>query len=142
VVEAVGVASQAQLKDLNKELSKLTRKVDALLKPMRRGSSTRGRNSMSNPAAWASSRRMRNREMAVGTGSPPSSTCWTSSFVSERRSKRFCTEGGVAWTAGGVRARASSRQAGRVRTGGHDDKARARLSKPRPGPLPPSGMYD
>ncbi len=37
VVEAVGVASQAQLKDLNKELAKLTRKVDSLLKPIRRG---------------------------------------------------------------------------------------------------------
>ncbi|MFP2907216.1 hypothetical protein ACLESD_19635 [Pyxidicoccus sp. 3LFB2] len=36
VVEAVGVASQAQLKDLNKELAKLSRKVDALLKPVRR----------------------------------------------------------------------------------------------------------
>lgn len=44
VVEAVGVASQAQLKDLNKELAKLTRKVDALLKPMRRGSSTQAAN--------------------------------------------------------------------------------------------------
>jgi TolA-binding protein len=44
VVEAVGVASQAQLKDLNKELAKLTRKVDALLKPMRRGSSTKAAN--------------------------------------------------------------------------------------------------
>lgn len=41
VVEAVGVASQAQLKDLNKELAKLSRKVDALLKPIRRGSSTK-----------------------------------------------------------------------------------------------------
>ncbi|NVI99882.1 hypothetical protein HV824_17380 [Myxococcus sp. AM009] len=36
VVEAVGVASQAQLKDLNKELAKLSRKVDSLLKPVRR----------------------------------------------------------------------------------------------------------
>ncbi|MFP2928246.1 hypothetical protein ACLESO_24210 [Pyxidicoccus sp. 3LG] len=47
VVEAVGVASQAQLKDLNKELAKLSRKVDALLKPMRRvsGSKPAGSNS-------------------------------------------------------------------------------------------------
>lgn len=41
VVEAVGVASQAQLKDLNKELAKLSRKVDALLKPVRRASGTK-----------------------------------------------------------------------------------------------------
>ncbi|MCP3104325.1 hypothetical protein LZ198_36220 [Myxococcus sp. K15C18031901] len=36
VVEAVGVASQSQLQELNKELTKLSRKVDALLKPIRR----------------------------------------------------------------------------------------------------------
>jgi hypothetical protein len=48
VVEAVGVASQAQLKDLNKELAKLSRKVDALLKPVRR---SHGAKSASSPAS-------------------------------------------------------------------------------------------
>ncbi len=47
VVEAVGVASQAQLKDLNKELSKLSRKVDALLKPVRRVGSSKSANGTS-----------------------------------------------------------------------------------------------
>ncbi|MBZ4416648.1 hypothetical protein [Myxococcus sp. RHSTA-1-4] len=50
VVEAVGVASQAQLKDLNKELAKLSRKVDALLKPVRRGT-----NGAARPASSPSS---------------------------------------------------------------------------------------
>ncbi|NMO16835.1 hypothetical protein HPC49_41620 [Pyxidicoccus fallax] len=50
VVEAVGVASQAQLKDLNKELAKLSRKVDALLKPVRRGSNGAAK-SASSPAS-------------------------------------------------------------------------------------------
>lgn len=47
VVEAVGVASQAQLKDLNKELAKLSRKVDALLKPVRRVASSKAANGAS-----------------------------------------------------------------------------------------------
>lgn len=50
VVEAVGVASQAQLKDLNKELAKLSRKVDALLKPVRRGANGAAK-SASSPAS-------------------------------------------------------------------------------------------
>ncbi|WP_164016734.1 hypothetical protein [Pyxidicoccus trucidator] len=49
VVEAVGVASQAQLKDLNKELAKLSRKVDALLKPVRRVSGAKPSSSPSSP---------------------------------------------------------------------------------------------
>jgi hypothetical protein len=47
VVEAVGVASQAQLKDLNKELAKLSRKVDALLKPVRRVAGSKSANGAS-----------------------------------------------------------------------------------------------
>lgn len=51
VVEAVGVASQAQLKDLNKELAKLSRKVDALLKPVRRVSGAKPSSTSSSPRA-------------------------------------------------------------------------------------------
>jgi hypothetical protein len=51
VVEAVGVASQAQLKDLNKELAKLSRKVDALLKPVRRVGGSKPASSSSSPRA-------------------------------------------------------------------------------------------
>ncbi|WP_338866866.1 hypothetical protein [Myxococcus stipitatus] len=36
VVETVGVASQSQLQEINKELAKLSAKVDSLLKPIRR----------------------------------------------------------------------------------------------------------
>ncbi|WP_163870626.1 hypothetical protein [Myxococcus eversor] len=42
VVETVGVASQSQLQEINKELSKLSRKVDALLKPIRRNGAAKG----------------------------------------------------------------------------------------------------
>ncbi|AKF81276.1 hypothetical protein SAMN05443572_11855 [Myxococcus fulvus] len=45
VVGVVGVASQSQLQELNKELSKLSRKVDSLLKPIRRSGASKGTDS-------------------------------------------------------------------------------------------------
>ncbi|MBU8899410.1 hypothetical protein DRW03_29015 [Corallococcus sp. H22C18031201] len=52
VVEAVGVASQSQVQSLNQELSKLSKKLDMLLKPSRRvnGAKVSG-NSASAPRA-------------------------------------------------------------------------------------------
>ncbi|AGC44847.1 hypothetical protein MYSTI_03541 [Myxococcus stipitatus DSM 14675] len=41
VVETVGVASQSQLQEINKELAKLSAKVDSLLKPIRRQGSSK-----------------------------------------------------------------------------------------------------
>lgn len=42
VVEAVGVASQSQVQQLNKELSRLSKKLDVLLKPARRVNGAKG----------------------------------------------------------------------------------------------------
>lgn len=48
-VEAVGVASQAQVKELNRELSRLSKKLDQILPPSVKKVTSRGTNRVSAP---------------------------------------------------------------------------------------------